>query len=186
MCTHLNSNDGFVGRFQFDDALGIPERGFVVVALCSQFSQPHESPIRLRSKLCSLLHHPIVITSWKQIARIEARGKLEITGCHGVAEPQHVDLGWPSWVPPHGLVVDFDELTNVGKGMTEVVEQLPEVGARLTLVGVGPELERQSRTVLAVSPQCDQRQKSLQVNRVEGAKALAVQDDLDCTKESDR
>jgi hypothetical protein len=52
----------------------------------------------------------------------------------------------------HNLVVDLDELTNVGKGMTEVMEQLPEVGARLTLVGVGPELERESRAELRVSP----------------------------------
>jgi hypothetical protein len=34
--------------------------------------------------------------------------------------------------------------TYVRKGMTEVVEQLSEVGARLTFVGVGPELKRES------------------------------------------
>ena len=144
MCFHLNSNGRFVGRFQIDDALGMPDRGFVVVALRSLFSQPHEGPIRLSSKFCSLVQHPVVITSWKEIARIEARGELEITGRHGIAEPQHVDLGWPSRNPPHSLVVDLDELTDVGKGMTEVVEQLSEVGACLTLVGVGPQLERES------------------------------------------
>ena len=42
------------------------------------------------------------------------------------------------------LVVDLDELTDVGKGMTEVVEQLPEVRPGLVLGGVGPELERES------------------------------------------
>ena len=70
--------------------------------------------------------------------------------------------------------------------MTEVVEQLSEVGARLTFVGVGPELERESRAVLRVFPQRDQRQKPLQAKRVEGAQASAVQDDLDSTKKPDR
>jgi hypothetical protein len=151
----------------------------------SLFCQPHEGPIRLSSKLRSLVQDPVVITSWKEIARIEARGELEITGRQGIAEPQHVDVGWPSRNPAHNLVVDLDELTGVGKGMTEVVEQLSEVGARLTLVGVGPELERESRAVLQISPQRDQRQKPLQAKRVEGAKTPAVQDDLDSTKKSD-
>ena len=42
------------------------------------------------------------------------------------------------------FVVDIDELTYIGKGVPEIVEQLPEVGARLTFIGVGPELERES------------------------------------------
>src|SRR5215813_10499790 len=107
----------------------------------------HPPPVSAQA----ILQHPVVITSWKKIARIEPRGELEVTDRHGIAESQHVDLGWPGRNPPHSLVVDLDELTNVGKGMTEVVEQLSEVGARLTLVGVGPELERESRTVLWVS-----------------------------------
>ncbi len=69
--------------------------------------------------------------------------------------------------------------------MTEVVDQLSEVGPRLAFVGVGPQLERESRAVLQVSPQRDQRQKPLQAKRVEGAKTPAVQDDLDSTKKSD-
>ena len=69
--------------------------------------------------------------------------------------------------------------------MPEVVKQLSEVGARLTFVGVGPELERESRAVLQVSPYRDQRQRPLEAKRVEGAKAPAVQDDLDHTKKSD-
>jgi hypothetical protein len=144
MCLHLNSNGRFVGRLQVDDALGVPDRVSVVVAPHSLFCQPHEGPIRLSSKFGPLVQDPVVITSWKEIARIEARGELEITGRHGIAEPQYVDLGRPSRNPAHGLVVDLDELTDIGKGMTEVVEQLPEVGARLTLVGVRPELERES------------------------------------------
>ena len=150
----------------------------------SLLCQPHEGPIRLSSKFRSLVQDPVVITSWKEIARIEARGELEISGRQGIAEPQHVDVG-PPGNPPHNLVVDLDELSGVGKGMTEVVEQLSEVGPRLTFVGVGPELERESRAVLQVSPQRDQRQKPLQAKRVEGAKTPAVQDDLDSTKKSD-
>jgi hypothetical protein len=144
MCFHLNPNGRFVGRLQFDDALGIPDRGFVVAAPRSLFCQPYEGPIRLGSTLRSLIQDPIVITSRKQIARIEARGELEITGRHGILEPQHVDLARPIRDPPHSLVVDLDELTDVGEGMTEVVEQLSEVGACLTFVGVGPELEREA------------------------------------------
>src|SRR5262249_16017123 len=125
------------------------------------------------------------ITSWKKIARIDARGELEITGRQGIAEPQHVDVGWPSRNPPHNLVVDLDELTGVGKGMTELVEQLSEVGPRLALLGVGPGLERESRAVLQISAQRDQRQKPLQAKRVERAKTPVVQDDLDSTKKSD-
>src|SRR5262245_51302470 len=141
---HLNSNGRFVGRLQVDDALGMPDRGSVVVSPRSLFCQPHEGPIRLSSKFRSLVQDPVVITSRKEIARIEARSELEITGRHGIAEPQHVDLARPSRNPPHSLVVDLDELTDVGKGMTELVEQLSEVGASLTFVGVGPELERES------------------------------------------
>jgi hypothetical protein len=37
MCFHLNSNGRLVGRLQVDDALGMPERGFVVVAPRSLF-----------------------------------------------------------------------------------------------------------------------------------------------------
>src|SRR6478735_7028887 len=116
----------------------------MVVAPRSLFSQPHEGTVRLSSKFCSLVQDPVLITSWKEIARIEARGQLEITGRNGIAEPQHVDLGRPSRNPAHRLVVDLNELTDIAKRMTEVVEQLPEVGPRLTLVGVGPELERES------------------------------------------
>jgi hypothetical protein len=144
MCFHLHSDGRFIGRLQVDDALGKPDCRFVVVAPRSLFCQPHEGPIRLSSKFRSLVQDPVVITSWKEIARIEACGELEITGRHGIVEPQHVDLARPSRNPPHSLVVDLDELIDVGKGMTEVVEQLSEVGARLTFVGVGPELERES------------------------------------------
>ena len=100
--------------------------------------------MRISSKFHSLVQDPVVITRWKEIARIEARGELEITGRQGIAEPQHVDVGWPSRNPSHNLVVDLDELTGVGKGMTEVVDQLSEVGPRLMFVGVWPELERES------------------------------------------
>ena len=144
MCLHLNSNGRFVGRLQVDDALGMPDRGLVVITARSLFCQPHEGRIRLGSKFRSLVQDPVVITSWKEIARIEARGELEITGCHGIAEPQHVDLARPRRNPPDSLVANLDELTVVGKGMAEVVEQLSEVCARLTFVGVGPELERES------------------------------------------
>jgi hypothetical protein len=185
MCFHLNSNGRFVGRLQVDDALGIPERGFVIAARRRLFCQPHEGPIRLSSKFRSLVQDPVVITSWKEIARINARSELEITRGHGILEPQHVDLARPSRNPPHNLVVDLDEHADVGKGMTEVVEQLSEVRPRLAFVGVQPELERESRAVLQVSPQRDQRQKPLQAKRVEGVKTPAVQGDLDSTEKSD-
>ena len=157
MCFHLNSNGRFVGRLQVEDALGILDRGLVVVAPRSLFRQPHEGPVRLSSKFRSLVQDPVVVASRKEIARIEASGELEITDRHSIAEPQHVDLARPSRNPPDNLVIDLDELTDVGKGMTEIVEQLSEVGARLTFVGVGPELERESRAVLQVSPYRDQR-----------------------------
>ena len=134
MRLHLNSNGCLIGRLEVDDALGIADRGFVVAAPRSLFRQPHEGPIRLRSKLRSLVQNPVVIASWKEIARIEARSELEITRGHGIVEPQHVDLARPGRNPPHNLVVDLDELADVGKGMTELVEQLSEVGARLTFV----------------------------------------------------
>ncbi len=69
--------------------------------------------------------------------------------------------------------------------MTEIVEQLSEIGARLRFVGVGPKLERESRAMLRVFPQHDRRQEPLQAKRVEGAKMPAVQDYLDCAKEPD-
>ena len=72
------------------------------------------------------------------------RRELEIAGRYGIAEPQHVNLARPNRIPPHSLVVDLDELADVGKGMTQVVDQLSQVGVRLTFVGVGPELERES------------------------------------------
>ena len=144
MCFHLNSNGRFVGRLQVDDALGMPDRRFVVVAPGSLFCQPHQDPVRLGSKLRSLVQDPVVVASWKEIARIQARGEFEIAGSHGIAEPQHVDLARPRRNPPHNLVVDLDELADVGKGVAEVVQQLSEVGPRLTFVGVGPELERES------------------------------------------
>ena len=87
MCFHLNSNGRFVGRLQVDDAgLGISSAGFVVVAPCSCFYQPHEGPICLGSKFRSLVEDPVVIASWKEIARIETRGALEITGRQRIAE----------------------------------------------------------------------------------------------------
>ena len=141
---HLDTNGRFVGRLQVDDALGKSDRRFVVVAPGCFLCQPHEDPVRLGSKPCSLVQDPVVVASWKQIARIEARRELEIAGSQGVAEPQHVDLARPRRNPPHDLVVDLDELADVGKGEAEVVQQLSEVGARLTFVGVGPELERES------------------------------------------
>ena len=39
--------------------------------------------------------------------------------------------------------------------------------------------------MLQVSPQRDQRQEPLQAKRVEGAETAAVQDDFDCTEQSD-
>ena len=68
MCFHLDSNGRFVGRLQVDDALGMPDRRFVVVAPGSLVSQPHEDPVRLGSKLRSLVHDPVVVASWKEIA----------------------------------------------------------------------------------------------------------------------
>ncbi|HEY5706543.1 MAG TPA: hypothetical protein VIS96_13325 [Terrimicrobiaceae bacterium] len=49
---------------------------------------------------------------------------------YGSAEPQHVDLARPRRNPPHDLVVDLDELADVGKRVAEVVQQLSEVGPR--------------------------------------------------------
>ena len=144
MSFHLDSNGRFVGRLQVDDALGKPDRRFVVVASGSLFCQPREGPVRFGSKLRSLVQDPVVVAGWKEIARIQARGELGIAGSHGIAEPQHVDLARPRRNPPHDLVVDLDELTDVGKGVAEVVQQLSEVGPRLTFVGVGPELECES------------------------------------------
>ena len=46
-------------------------------------------------------------------------------------------------------------------------------------------LERESGAVPQVTPQRDQRQEPLQAERVEGAKAAAVQDDFDGTEQSD-
>jgi hypothetical protein len=85
----------------------------MVVAPRSFFCQPHESRVRLSSKLGPRVQDPVVITSWKEIAGIEARGELEITGRRGIAEPQHVDLGRPGRNPAHSLVVDLDELTDI-------------------------------------------------------------------------
>jgi hypothetical protein len=39
--------------------------------------------------------------------------------------------------------------------------------------------------MLQVCPQCNQPQETLQAKRVEGGKTHAVQDDFDCTEESD-
>ncbi len=129
----------------------MPDRGFVFIAPRSLFAQLYEGPIRLSAKFRSLVQDPVVITSWEEIARIEARGEFEITGRQCIVEPQHVDLARPGLNPTHSLVVDLDELTDVGKGMTQVVDQLSEVGARLTFVRVGPEFECESRTVLRIS-----------------------------------
>jgi len=144
MCFHLNSNGRFVGRLQVDDALGMPDRGFVVVAPGGLVAQPHQDPVRLGSELRSLGHDPVVVASWKEVARIQARREFEIASSYGIAEPRHVDLARPRRNPPHDLVVDLDELADVGKRVAEVVQQLSEVGPRLRFVGVGPELERES------------------------------------------
>lgn len=37
MCFHLNSNGRFIGRLKVDDALGMPDRGFMVVSPRSVF-----------------------------------------------------------------------------------------------------------------------------------------------------
>ena len=118
--------------------------GVLVVAPRGLFCQPNEGPTGLGAEFRSLVQDPVLIASGEEVARIQARGEFKISGRQGIAEPQHVDVGWPSRNPSHNLVVDLDELTDVGKGLTEVVEQLSEVGARLTFVGVGPELERES------------------------------------------
>jgi hypothetical protein len=141
---HLKSNGRFVGRLQAYDALGMPERGCMVAAFRSIFCQPHKGRICLSSKFFSLVQNPVVITSWKEIARIKTCGELEITRRQGIAEPQHVNLARPSRIPLHSLVVDLGELADVGKGMTQFVKQLSQVGVRLTLGGVGPKLERES------------------------------------------
>ena len=86
---------------------------------------------------------------------------------------------------PHRLGVHLDERLRVGQRPPQLVQELPEVGARLSLARIGPELEREARAVLHVSPQRDQRQKPLQAKRVEGAKTPAVQDDLDDTEKPD-
>ena len=104
----------------------------MVVAPDSISCQPHQDPVGLGSKLRSLGHDPVVVAGREEIARIQARREFEIAGSYGIAEPQHVDLARPRRNPPHHLVVDLDELADVGKGVAEVVQQLPEVGPRLT------------------------------------------------------
>ena len=143
MCFHLDSNGHLVGRLQVDDGLGMPDRRFVVVAPASLVSQPHQHPVRLGPKLRSLVQDPVVVASWKEVARIQARCEFEISGSHGITELQRVDLAGPRRNPPHDLGVDLDELADVGQGVAEVVQQFSEVGPRLTFVGVGPELERE-------------------------------------------
>ena len=143
MCFHLDSNGSFVGRLEVDDGLGMSDRRFVVVAPGSLVCQAPEDPVHLGPKLRSLVHDPVVVATWKEITRIQARGEFEIASSHGIAQPQHVDLARPCRNPPHDHVVDLDELVDVGKGVAEFVQQLSEVGPRLTFVGVGPELERE-------------------------------------------
>ena len=67
MCFHLDSNSRLVGRLQVDDALGMPDRRFVVVALGSLVSQPYQDPVRLGPKFRSLVHDPVVVASWKEV-----------------------------------------------------------------------------------------------------------------------
>jgi hypothetical protein len=182
MRLHLGSNRRFVGRLQVEDALGMPHRRFVVVAPGSLFGEPHEGPVRLGAKPRPLVKDPVVVAGGKEITRIQTRREVEIAGSDGIAEPQHVDLTRPRRDPPHDLVVDLDELADVGQGLAEVMQQLSEVGPRLTFVGVGPELEREAGAVLQLPPQRDHREEPLQAKRVEGAKMAPVEDDFDCAE----
>jgi hypothetical protein len=116
----------------------------MVAAPRSLFCQSHKRPKCFAPKFRSLVHNPVVVTRRKEIPGIEVHGKLEITGRHGIAKPQHVDLARPSRNPSHSLTVDLDELIDVWRSVTQVMEQLSEVGARLTFVRVGPKLERES------------------------------------------
>jgi hypothetical protein len=159
MCFHLYADSRFVSRLQFDDAPGMLDRFIGVATPRSLFCQPHEGPVRLGSEFCSLAQDPVVIANRKEIARIEARGELGISNSDRFAEPQHVDLTWSSRDPPDNLIVDLDELADIGKGMPELVEQLSEVRASLMLARVWPKLEGESRAVLHVSSYRDYRQK---------------------------
>ena len=80
MCFHLRANCRFVGRLQVDDALGIHDRGAVVRALRGFFGQAHESRMCLSAKFRSLIQDPVLISSWKKIARIETCSELEVAG----------------------------------------------------------------------------------------------------------
>ena len=68
VCFHQDSSGHFVGRLHFDDALGMPDRRFVVAALGSLVPQPRKDLVRLGSELRALSQDRLVVASWKEVA----------------------------------------------------------------------------------------------------------------------
>ena len=140
----------------------------------------------------ALGQQPIVIEAAEKVVLIEARGVFEAGAFlaggaaagglrgqrHRVIELRYVDAARRVAPPLHGVIVG-DQETVVGRyGAAQVMEQLPQIGARLRFAGFRPEQKRQLLARLRhVGVQHEVRQQRLQTAGVDREHGLSATSD---------
>ena len=151
----LKVGDTLPGEGAFAERLGVSRavmrEAFSTLAALHQIDVGNGRKARVAaidgSVLSTLLDHAVATAQvtvneiWDVRRTLELR-TAELAAIRRSDAEARAIIGHAQAMAAHGN--DLDELTAIAKRMTEVVEQLSEVGSRLTLVGVGPELERES------------------------------------------
>ncbi len=137
--------------------LGVPDCRGIIAALIEERCQSAENLGRSTAVVLALLAQPIVVQPRQQVVLAQAGGfferlKLggEAGGFGGTFGSSHRsikldDIDGAVWatVPFHGMMVGGEKTALSRQGAAQVMKELPEIGARLCLAGIGPQQEGQ-------------------------------------------
>ena len=101
----------------------IPEISFPPVMMTGSLRRGRSLNLRHAIPWCGSCRKPRSVaimkprSGGKEISGIQVRGKLEITGCQGIFEPQHVNFARPAVDPLYSLVVDLKKDIDINQGL---------------------------------------------------------------------
>lgn len=141
--------DGFMQGVVTQEALCVADGAAVIAALLEQQDQPLQRVEEALRQPGTFEQQPVVVAARQEVAAVRRDGAFQrgharaSLAARGLGQ-RGLELGDVQSercipAPAHGLIGDFQVRLGLGQTATQRVEELPQVGVRLCVGGVGPE-----------------------------------------------
>src|SRR4030095_11706739 len=144
----------FPERVLSKQTFGVTNRLRMNAGVAEHGGQALEGVHQTKSETVALGQDPFSVESFKKVASVQTDGLAERVegGCVGcglstlerVLEGIDVDAYQRARFPLQRVCSDLDEVLDIGNRASELVKQMPQIGARLRFGRIGPEQECQS------------------------------------------